>query len=203
MVGDDVTCECLGVYRSQWIRFMQNIRRYKDTHKRWPWLANAFKYALAQSVVMFSYGNPNLSKGGDHPRHMAPVQVVWILLFVTSTLYTYYWDVANDWGLWRPKDGWLRAVLMLPHRWMYFGAMVVDFLLRFAWMYQLVPQSLLPPWSRSSSVYYNDIIVTIVAVLELCRRFMWAIIRCVAFKLLVWFLHAFRWCFPRPVSVND
>lgn len=29
---------------SQWCRFMQNIRRYRDTSDRFPHLANAFKY---------------------------------------------------------------------------------------------------------------------------------------------------------------
>lgn len=31
-----------------WWRFMQCLRRYHDTNQRWPHLANATKYAMAQ-----------------------------------------------------------------------------------------------------------------------------------------------------------
>ena len=45
----------LGPY---WFRFMQCIRRYFDTGKRHPNLPNAFKYALAMMVTIFSVFNP-------------------------------------------------------------------------------------------------------------------------------------------------
>ena len=159
----------------QWLRFMQNIRRYKDTHQRWPHLANAFKYAFAQSVVLFSYGNPSLAKPSKSG--MAPTQVAWTVMFISSTLYTFYWDVRMDWGLGQRASGWLRPHLLLKHRFYYFGAIGVDFILRFVWTYQLIPPTFLPFWVDSSSTVYNYWVVTTVAILELCRRFMWAIIR--------------------------
>jgi xenotropic and polytropic retrovirus receptor 1 len=160
----------------QWVRFMQNIRRYRDTGDRMPHLANAFKYALAQAVVLFSYGSPALSKASQHSG-MRPVQVVWVVMFVTSTLYTFYWDVRMDWGLKLTRSTPLRPVLMLKHRWMYFAAVCVDFVLRFVWTYQLIPQTFLPYWTQSGTANYSYYVATLLACLELGRRFMWAIIR--------------------------
>ena len=41
-----------------WIRFNQCLRRYLDTGKRMPHLANAFKYAMSQSVTLFGVFHP-------------------------------------------------------------------------------------------------------------------------------------------------
>jgi len=41
-----------------WIRFNQCLRRYMDTRKRMPNLANAFKYALSQTVTLFGAFHP-------------------------------------------------------------------------------------------------------------------------------------------------
>ena len=41
-----------------WIRFNQCLRRYLDTGKRMPNLANAFKYAMSQSVTLFGAFHP-------------------------------------------------------------------------------------------------------------------------------------------------
>ena len=73
-----------------WIRFNQCLRRYTDTGKRFPHLANAFKYALSQTVTLF---------GAFHPLYMrnktesAVFQAFWMLAFVASSLYSFSWDV--------------------------------------------------------------------------------------------------------------
>lgn len=41
-----------------WLRFNQCLRRYHDTGKRMPNLANAFKYAMSQSVTLFGAFHP-------------------------------------------------------------------------------------------------------------------------------------------------
>ncbi len=43
-----------------WWRFMQCLRRYRDTGQRFPHLANALKYALSHSVLLFGVFNPAL-----------------------------------------------------------------------------------------------------------------------------------------------
>jgi hypothetical protein len=98
-------------------------------------------------------------------------------MFVASTLYTFWWDMYMDWGLGNRKHGMLRQILILKRRWLYFGAIVADFILRFVWTYQLVPTEFLPFWAQTSSPEYGYWVATAVAAAELCRRFMWAVIR--------------------------
>lgn len=67
-----------------WIRFNQCLRRYLDTKQRFPHLANAFKYALSQTVTLF---------GAFHPLYMRNnfeselFQSFWLFVFVASSLY--------------------------------------------------------------------------------------------------------------------
>lgn len=73
-----------------WIRFNQCLRRYTDTGKRFPHLANAFKYALSQTVTLF---------GAFHPLYMRNktesdiFQAFWMFAFVASSLYSFCWDL--------------------------------------------------------------------------------------------------------------
>ena len=39
---------------------MQNLRVYHDTHKRWPALPNALKYAVSLLVVLFGALHPSV-----------------------------------------------------------------------------------------------------------------------------------------------
>lgn len=41
-----------------WIRFSQCLRKYMDTGQRMPNLANAFKYAMSQTVTLFGAFHP-------------------------------------------------------------------------------------------------------------------------------------------------
>ena len=103
---------------------MQCLRRYHDTGRRWPNLANALKYSLSQSVTLFGTFHPlymyNTNKevkvgvvfGDDDetPAHRIverpPVdlyQVFWIGLFICSSMYSFAWDVWMDWGLGRKE----------------------------------------------------------------------------------------------------
>lgn len=88
------------------IRFNQCLRRYADTGTRWPHLANAFKYALSMTVTLF---------GAFHPLYLERYaesnmfQLFWMMTFVTSSLYSFCWDVYMDWYVF-PK---LRICLVL------------------------------------------------------------------------------------------
>jgi hypothetical protein len=62
------------------------VGQYRDTRSRWPYLGNAFKYAFAQSVIMFGVFKPHLRNPLTDDE--VPVyQAIWILTFVCSTLY--------------------------------------------------------------------------------------------------------------------
>ena len=60
--------------------------QYKDTRSRWPYLGNAFKYAFAQSVIMFGVFKPHL-RNPLTDDEIPFYQAVWITTFVCSTLY--------------------------------------------------------------------------------------------------------------------
>ncbi|KAK3222979.1 hypothetical protein Dsin_010004 [Dipteronia sinensis] len=47
-----------------------------------------------------------------------------------------YWDLVYDWGLLnrKSKNRWLRDMLLVPEKKTYFIAIVLNILLRFAWL---------------------------------------------------------------------
>ena len=90
----------------------------RDTRSRWPYLGNAFKYAFAQSIILFGVFKPHLRSPVDSAR-ITPYQVIWILAFICSTLYSFWWDVVMDWGLGNPDSGFLRDRLLFRRRWIY------------------------------------------------------------------------------------
>ena len=57
-------------------------------------------------------------------------QLFWMGLFVTSSLYSYFWDIYFDWGLGRTEYQGLGDRLMFPNLMYYYGVMVVDLFLR-------------------------------------------------------------------------
>lgn len=151
-----------------WLRFNQCLRRYIDTGKRFPNLANAFKYAMSQSVTLFGTFHPlylmhtegdeqSISMADDddqeedlvigHSRRSNVFQFFWMGLFIASSLYSFCWDVYMDWGLGRREFGFLGPRLMFPHRSHYYMVMAVDLVLRMMWVLTLIP-----PQSGENSV---------------------------------------------------
>lgn len=97
--------------------------QYRDTRSRWPYLGNAFKYAFAQSVIMFGVFKPHL-RNPLGEEEVPAYQAIWILTFVCSTLYSFWWDVVMDWGLGVPEHGYLREKLIFKHRSLYWAVSV-------------------------------------------------------------------------------
>lgn len=150
-----------------WFRFNQCLRRFIDTGNRMPHVANAFKYALTQTVTLF---------GAFHPLYMndtksALFQSFWTFAFVASSIYSFTWDVYMDWGLGLPKYNFLGPRLMYPKRSAYYMIIAVDFVLRFAWVLTLVP-----PDSGANfalPAYLNAVSM----MMELFRRTLWGFLR--------------------------
>ena len=127
-----------------WIRFAQCLRRYMDTGKRNPNLLNAGKYALSQAVTLFGAFHPlyliHVQKEADINHDDTIVEMVdsgrslfdyfWMGIFVSSSLYSYFWDVRMDWGLGRIDNSLLGTRLMFPKKFYYYLVMVVDLFLR-------------------------------------------------------------------------
>jgi len=122
-----------------WFRFLQCLRRYRDTFEWFPHLLNAGKYmtSLINLFVYFSYRH----YGG------ATLRVCFILVSTVTSIYTFSWDVYMDWGLGRlgkqaQAYPLLRQELVYSRVWVYYLAIVLDFLGRFSWVVRLIPMNI-------------------------------------------------------------
>ncbi|KAI9162158.1 hypothetical protein LWI28_024405 [Acer negundo] len=88
-----------------------------------------------------------------------------------AAIYCTYWDLVVDWGLLQrhSKNPWLRDKLLVPCKTVYFAAMVLNVLLRFAWLQTVLHLKLdfLP----------EETVITIFASLEIIRRGIWNFFR--------------------------
>lgn len=73
-----------------WFRFNQCLRRYVDTRNRFPHLANAFKYAMSQTVTLFGAFHPLYMR---NKRESQIFQSFWMFAFIASSLYSFCWDI--------------------------------------------------------------------------------------------------------------
>uniref|UniRef100_A0A672KAI8 Xenotropic and polytropic retrovirus receptor 1 homolog n=1 Tax=Sinocyclocheilus grahami TaxID=75366 RepID=A0A672KAI8_SINGR len=97
-----------------------------------------------------------------------------ILSSVVSSLYTLIWDLKMDWGLFDRNAGEniiLREEIVYPHKAYYYCAIIEDVILRFAWTLQISLTSM------TAIPSIEDIVVTILAPLEVFRRFVWNFFR--------------------------
>ncbi|KAE9597360.1 putative SPX domain-containing protein [Lupinus albus] len=145
-----------------WFRFLQCLRRLfeeKDTLQAY----SSLKYFLTIVAICLrtSY---SLNNG------MTWKILCWVISICIEIFCT-YWDLVIDWGLLQrhSKNRWLRDKLIIPHRSVYFAAMVVDALLRFAWLQTIL--------NFNISVMHKQAIATIAASLEIIRRGIWNFFR--------------------------
>ncbi|KAF9365822.1 hypothetical protein BGX34_008153 [Mortierella sp. NVP85] len=149
-----------------WFRFLQCLRRYRDTLEWFPHLLNAGKYSsgLINIFVYFSYrhyGGPRL-------------KLAYILMSTLTSIYTFTWDIYMDWGLFRfGKRGggayghpFLRQELVYSRMWVYYMAIALDFVGRFSWLVRLIPLNV------------NVMVLSFtLALLEVLRRWQWNFFR--------------------------
>lgn len=155
------------------IRFNQCLRRYFDTGDRFPHLANALKYALSQLVTLFGTFHPLYLEYTDQgsAERLPFYQIFWTILFVSSSLYSFTWDIFMDWGLGKRENGFLGPTLMYPRKYYYYVAMALDLVLRFMWVLTLVPPS------SGASFAVPEYLSALTMMLELFRRTMWGFFR--------------------------
>ncbi|KAG0089240.1 hypothetical protein BGZ93_000422 [Podila epicladia] len=149
-----------------WFRFLQCLRRYRDTLEWFPHLLNAGKYtsSLVNLFIYFSYRH----YGGQ------TLKVAYILMATITGVYTFMWDVYMDWGLFRfGKHGggayghpFLRQELVYSRTWVYYLAIVLDLLGRFSWIVRFMPLNI--------NVY---ILSFGLAFIEVLRRWQWNFFR--------------------------
>ncbi|KAL1215323.1 Phosphate transporter PHO1-like protein [Cardamine amara subsp. amara] len=90
---------------------------------------------------------------------------------VLAAVVCTYWDFVHDWGLLnrKSKNRWLRDKLLVPQKRVYFIAMILNVLLRFAWL-----QTVLDFEFKS---FHRQTTIAVVASLEIIRRGMWNFFR--------------------------
>lgn len=154
-----------------WFRFAQCLRRYRDTREAFPHLANASKYATTFFVVLFSTLF-NVYRDSYPSSSSHPFFILWILSAVVSSCFTYTWDVKMDWGLFDSNAGdnrFLREEIVYSSSGYYYFAILTDLALRFGWTLSVSLTEL--------GVIHSDLMVTILAPLEVFRRFVWNFFR--------------------------
>ncbi|KAJ6689965.1 hypothetical protein OIU85_006269 [Salix viminalis] len=145
-----------------WSRLLQCLRRLfeeKDPMQGY----NGLKYFLTiVAVCMRTAYSLNHGVGWR--------AIAWFFSAIAAIFGT-YWDLVFDWGLLQrhSKNRWLRDKLLVPYKSVYFGAMVMNVLLRFAWLQTVLD-------FRFSSLH-KETTIAIVASLEIIRRGMWNFFR--------------------------
>ncbi|XP_064457548.1 solute carrier family 53 member 1-like [Ornithodoros turicata] len=154
-----------------WFRFAQCLRRFRDTREAFPHLANAGKYSTTFFVVIFST-LCNVYRDKYPSSSANPFFILWILSAVVSSCFTYTWDVRMDWGLFDASAGenrFLREEIVYSSAGYYYFAILTDLALRFGWTLSVSLTEL--------GVIHSDLMVTILAPLEVFRRFVWNFFR--------------------------
>ncbi|KAI3799106.1 hypothetical protein L1987_34396 [Smallanthus sonchifolius] len=146
-----------------WLRFLQCMRQVFE-HKDYGPAMNGLKYL--STIVAVVTRTIYVQRRGTAMRIIAASSSG------VATIYNTYWDVVKDWGLLRrdSMNPWLRDKLILPYKSVYFVAMVINVILRLAWM-QTVLDFHEAPWLHQSTMIF------IVASLEIVRRGLWNFFR--------------------------
>ncbi|KAG5522414.1 hypothetical protein RHGRI_034558 [Rhododendron griersonianum] len=165
------TCQDSDVYKAfffivaavpYWIRLLQCLRRLyeeRDPRERF----NGLKYLSAIVAVCMRTAD-TLNRGGCWNL------LAWIAS-VIAVIFGTYWDLVVDWGLFQKnsKNRWLRDKLLVPHKSVYFAAMVLNVLLRLVWMQTVL--------NFSVPFFHIQTLTALVAVLEIIRRGIWNFFR--------------------------
>jgi len=102
-----------------------------------------------------------------------PYPVMFTLVYVCSTLYSWCWDVFMDWNVidWK-EPGLLRPRRMIQQTWTYYFAIGADLVLRFFWSWTLIPEG-----DDSNKALVGEFIAPFAAIAEIFRRTMWSVFR--------------------------
>lgn len=154
-----------------WFRFAQCIRRYRDSKEAFPHLANAGKYSTTFLVVisntMCAYRAVEYQNRWENPWLW-----LWVISCFVNSIYSLTWDLKMDWGLLDSNAGenkFLREEVVYSAAGFYYFAIIEDFVLRFAWIASFV--------LVECGYVSSDLMTSVVAPLEVFRRFVWNFFR--------------------------
>ncbi|CAH2045649.1 unnamed protein product [Thlaspi arvense] len=146
-------------------RLLQCLRRLfeeKNTEQGY----NGLKHFLTIVAVCLRTAYSVVDK--DH-------QFVWRMLAgifsAIAAIFGTYWDLVHDWGLLNrtSKNRWLRDKLLVPQKNVYFIAMILNILLRFAWLQTVL--------DFHFNFMHRETMIAVVASLEIIRRGIWNFFR--------------------------
>ncbi|KFK33778.1 hypothetical protein AALP_AA5G058900 [Arabis alpina] len=146
-----------------WFRFAQCIRRLVEEKDKLQGL-NSLKY-MSTILAVAARTIFEVKKG-----------TYWLTVAVTTssiaTLFNTYWDIFKDWGLMNrnSKNPWLRDKLLVPYKSIYFIVMVVNVVLRLAWMQTVLG-------IKEAPFLHKRALVAVVGSLEIVRRGIWNFFR--------------------------
>jgi hypothetical protein len=141
-------------------------------------LANALKYATAFPVIILSAMQRSSSEASTNPSTAdASLYRLWLLAVIVNSLYSFYWDVANDWDLTllspsrsNPEHPYgLRRKMVFRASEIYYIAIGLDLLLRITWTLKLSPHlDQFNDWEGG---------IFCIQALEVFRRWIWIFFR--------------------------
>jgi len=172
-----------------WYRFCQNLRQTYENKSRWPYLGNALKYFIAAEVGIVGVYMQSRRQSN-----------LWLLGFVTATLYQIWWDVFMDWNLLRvarwktfnldiferlvsisiPTSLRLRKTRIYSVSWLYWGILGINIVLRFCWTLSFLPPHYLNRAGVLSETFDGDLsafLNPVIASAEIIRRTLWGWLR--------------------------
>ena len=151
----------IGIY-PYFIRFLQVIKTMWEKKIIFPDVLNAIKYILSMLVAISSYYSKTIEIFGK----------TWLLIAAFSSCWSYCWDMKMDYGLLQPgtTNKFLRNDIFYKRKWIYYTAMMLNLMGRFAWVLTISPD-VVYRWIRP------EFFLMVIYMIEMCRRGMWNFFR--------------------------
>ena len=151
----------IGIY-PYFIRFLQVIKTMWEKKIIFPDILNAIKYILSILVAISSYYSKTIDIFGK----------TWLLIAAFSSCWSYCWDMKMDYGLIQngTTHRFLRNDLFYKKSWIYYTAMILNLMGRFAWVLTISPD-VVYRWIRP------EFFLMVIYMIEMCRRGMWNFFR--------------------------
>ena len=151
----------IGIY-PYLIRFMQVIKTMWEKSIIFPDILNAIKYTLSILVAISSY----------YSKTFEIFEKTWLLIAAFSSCWSYCWDMKMDYGLIQSgtSNRLLRDQLFYQRKWIYYTAMILNLMGRFAWVLTISPD-MVYRWIRP------EFFLMVIYMIEMCRRGMWNFFR--------------------------
>lgn len=143
------------------LRMMQCMRRIIVEKSKLQQFFNIIRFGFALTSAGLAFYYPS-NKG---------LLVPWIIIAIISSLYSTYWDLKYCFGLIESDSIGLRRKFAINRAGVYYACIVLNFILRFAWVLSTSPEL-----SKAFFVH-SDFIIGISYSLEILRKTIWNYLR--------------------------